>query len=84
MPSKKTPRIRALGQPKEMDVSVTISIGSANISIDLLAKVEELLNKECISGLCSIEHGSGLCRLHMQMVYRLLTSSTAMVNKCLK
>ena len=79
-PAKKT----VVPKHRELDVSVTISIGSDDIEVHLLQKVEEFINKECISGLCSIEQGGALSRLHLQMVCRLVTSSAAMVSKLKK
>jgi hypothetical protein len=68
------PRKRVLAQRKEMDVSVTIAVGSTDIPIDLLLKMEEFIEKECISGLCSIERGRALLRLYLQMVCGILAS----------
>ena len=81
--TKKNPRTRTTPS-KEMEFSVTISVGNDDISMEHLAKVEEFLQKECISGLCSIERGGGMLRLHLQMVCRLFTSSATMVSKKLK
>ena len=81
---KKLARKPAVPEHRELDVSVTISVGSDDIEVHLLQKVEEFINKECISGLCSIERGGALSRLHLQMVCRLVTSSTAMVSKLIK
>ena len=67
-----------------MDVSVTISIGSDDIEVQLLQKAQEFINKECISKLCSIEQGGALSRLHLQMVCRLITSFATMVSKLIK
>jgi len=59
-------------------------MGSFDISFDLLEKRDEFIENECIFGLCSIKKGEALSRLHMQMVYQLLASSLAMVNKHIK
>ena len=81
---KKPPKKPAVPEHRELDVSVTISVGSDDIEVHLLQKVEEFINKECISGLCSIERGGALSRLHLQMVCRLVTSCAAMVSKLIK
>jgi hypothetical protein len=80
----KSPRKRAPTQRKEMDVSVTIAVGSTDIPIDLLLKMEEFIEKECISGLCSIERGGALLRLHLQMVCRIVASTAIMVSKLIR
>lgn len=80
----KTPQTEPSPQPKELDVSVTIFVGSNDISIELLEKVDEFLQKECISRLCSIEQSRALSRLHLQMVCQLLATLVAMVSKLIK
>jgi len=67
-----------------LDFSITISIGSCKIYLEYLKKIEEIIEKECILGLCSIERGGALSRLHLQMVCWILASSATMVNKCIK
>jgi len=80
----RTSRTRAPPQPKELDVSVTISVGSDDIPIQLLEKVNDFLQKECILGLCSIKRGGTLSRIHLQMVCHILATSTTMINKRIK
>jgi len=43
--------------------------------------VDEFLQKECILGLCSIEQGGTLSRMHLQMVCRFLAT---IINKRIK
>jgi len=63
-------------QSKEMDVNVTIFVGSIDIFVEMLGKIEEFIDKECIIGFCSIERSGTLCWLHMQMVYWILEETT--------
>jgi hypothetical protein len=79
-----TPRKRAPAQRKEMDVSVTIAVGSTDIPTDLFLKMEEFIEKECISCFCSIERGGVLLRLHLQMVCRIVASTAIMVSKLIR
>ena len=58
--SRKTPT-----PPKQLDLSVTISMGSSDIDLESLKKMDEFIENECISGLCSIERGGALLRLHL-------------------
>jgi len=62
---KKTLKKQALLQLKELNVSVTIFVGSIDISIELLEKINEFIEKKCISRLCSIERSGALLRLHI-------------------
>jgi hypothetical protein len=78
------PRKRVLAQRKEMDVSVTIAVGSTDIPTDLFLKMEEFIEKECISCFCSIERGGVLLRLHLQMVCRIVASTAIMVSKLIR
>ena len=81
---KKLAKEPVVSQHRKLDVSVTISVESDDIEVQLLQKAEEFINKECIFGLCSIERGGAMSRLHLQMVCRLVTSSAAMVSKLIK
>ena len=67
-----------------MDISVTIAVGSTDIPTDLLLKMEEFIEKECISGLYSIERGGAFLRLHLQMVCHIVASTAIMVNKLIR
>ena len=40
-----------------------------------------LFEKKCVSGLCSTERGGALQRLHFQVVFRILSTSTIVVGK---
>ena len=64
-PAKKPAKKPVVPQHRELDVSVTISIGSDDFEVQLLQKAKEFINKECISGLYSIERGGALSRLHL-------------------
>jgi len=43
--TKKIPRKRALVEPKQLDLNVTISVGSSNIPLEYLKKIEEFIEK---------------------------------------
>ena len=77
--SRKTPV-----PPKQLDLSVTIFVGSSDIDLESLKKIEEFIENECISGLCSIERGEALLRLHLQMVYRIMAPTATVVSKRIK
>jgi hypothetical protein len=62
----------------------TMSVGNTDIPTDLLLKMEEFIEKECIYGLCSIERGGALLRLYLQMVCRILASIAIMVSKLIR
>ena len=47
-------------------------------------RLKNLSTKNALSRLCSIERGGALSRLHLQMVCRLVTSSTIVVSKLIK
>ena len=70
--------------PKSFDLSCIISVGAVDIDIALLQSVQSFIEKECISGLCSIERGGALQRLHFQAVFRIVSSSSIAVSKLLK
>jgi len=59
-------------------------VGSSDIPLEYLKKIEEFIEKECISDLCSIERGGAFSRLHLQMVCPIMASSTAVVSKIMK
>ena len=46
--------------------------------------MQHFIEKECVSGLCSIERGGALQRLHFQAVFRILSTSTIAVDKLMK
>lgn len=70
--------------PKSLLLSCTISVGSDDIDIALLQNVQSFIEKECVSGPCSIERGGALQRLHFQGVFRIVSSSPQAVSKLLK
>lgn len=67
-----------------MDVGVTIFVGSVDIFVEVLGKMEEFIDKECITRLCSTERVGALLEIHIQMVCWLLATSTAIVSKRIK
>ncbi|MCO5570324.1 hypothetical protein L7F22_024043 [Adiantum nelumboides] len=67
-----------------MEVSVTVSVGGADIDYQLLGEIGEFLKKETIAGICSLERGGSAFNLHFQMVVRLWSSSLVSVNKKIK
>ena len=70
--------------PNTFELSCTISIETEDINVGLVKNVQSFLEKECISGLCSIERGGALQRLHFQAIFRIITTSTIVVSKLLK
>ena len=70
--------------PKEFDISCTVSIGTSDIDTSLLQNMQHFIEKECVSGLCSIERGGALQRLHFQAVFRIWSTSTIAVGKLVK
>jgi len=52
--------------------------------LSICEKLKNLLEKNGIFGLCSIERGGALSRLHLQMVCRIIASSMAIVTKQIK
>ena len=68
---KKPTKKPVVPQHRKLDVSVTIFVGSDDIEVQLLQKVEEFINKECISRLCFIKRGGALsdsiCRWYVDL-----------------
>ena len=50
----------------------------------MLQNTQHFIEKECILGLCSIERGGALQRLHFQAVFRILSTSTIVVGELVK
>jgi len=46
---KKSLAKKHLVQPKQLDLSVTILVGNSDITVECLKKMEDFLEKECIS-----------------------------------
>jgi len=81
---KKPSRSKPLVSPKQLELSVTISVGDFDIDIACLKKMQDFLETECISGLCSIGRGGALSRLRLQMVCQMMASSATVVSKRIK
>ncbi|MCO5546593.1 hypothetical protein L7F22_000022 [Adiantum nelumboides] len=69
---------------KVMEVSATISVGGGDIDVALLGLIQEFLEKETLTGICSIERGGSLLHLHLQMVVRLWSNSLVVMNRMVK
>ncbi len=63
---------------------MTIVVGRFNVDPSLLFKMEMVIIKECVVGLCALERGGTLSHLHMQMVVKLHISSLKLLNKVFK
>ncbi|KAI5077599.1 hypothetical protein GOP47_0007423 [Adiantum capillus-veneris] len=72
-------------RPKRLfELSITISVGGADVDTGLLPVLKEFLEKETIAGICSIKHGGTVFHLHFQMVMRITSTSIIAVNKKVK
>jgi hypothetical protein len=69
---------------KLLVASVTIVVGGSDVDPNLLSKMEVLIKKECVAGLCAFEKGCTFLHLHMQMVVKLHISNLKILNKVLK
>jgi hypothetical protein len=80
----KKPQKTAPAQHRILEVSCTIAVGSVDIDMHLLQTVELFMERECISGLCALERGGVMARLHFQAVFKIMSTIPGEVSKLLK
>ncbi|MCO5610641.1 hypothetical protein L7F22_064880 [Adiantum nelumboides] len=69
---------------KVLEVSVIVSVGGADINVELLQRMDDFLKKESIAGICALERRGSAFNLHFQMVVRLWSPSLVSVNRKVK
>ncbi|MCO5549838.1 hypothetical protein L7F22_003312 [Adiantum nelumboides] len=69
---------------KILEVSITISVGGADIDVSLLSCIGECLKQQTCAGICSVEPGGMAFNLHFQMVARMWATSLIAVNRKVK
>jgi hypothetical protein len=69
---------------KLLEVSITINAGCFDILTKMLAIMEKFIKDICALGLCVLERGRSLLRLHLQMVCRIYISNIIILNKLIK
>ena len=88
--AKKGPGRPKLSKPVDdaplptLEVSVTVSVGGADVERSLLPRMNSFLVERTHAGKCSLERGGAAFHLHFQMVARLQAKSTVAVSKLVK
>ncbi|MCO5571067.1 hypothetical protein L7F22_024798 [Adiantum nelumboides] len=67
-----------------MEVSVTVSLGGADIDVGLLLSIADFLTNETCASICVVERGGMAFNLQFQMVVRIWSTSLVAVNKKVK
>jgi hypothetical protein len=53
-----------LKDEKLLEVNITISVGCFDIPTKMLAIMEKFIKDRCVLGLCALERGGSLSKLH--------------------
>ncbi len=62
-------------------VSIRISVGCFDILGEMLGMIEKFIMERCMLGLCVLDRGGTLSRLHLQIICKIYISSLATLNK---
>jgi hypothetical protein len=65
-------------------VSIRISVGCFDILGEMLGMMEKFIMERCMLGLCVLDRGGTLSRLHLQIICKIYISSLATLNKTIK
>jgi hypothetical protein len=67
-----------------LEVNITISVGCFDIPTMMLVIMEKFIEDRYVLGLCVLERGGSLSKLHFQMVCRIYISNVITLNKLIK
>ncbi|MCO5566969.1 hypothetical protein L7F22_020652 [Adiantum nelumboides] len=68
-------------QGRVIEASVSVSVGSGDVDVTLLACMQDFLQKETCAGLCVVERGGIAFNLHFQMVVHMWDTSLIAINR---
>jgi hypothetical protein len=66
--AKKKGKKKLKKDEKLLEVNITINVGCFDILTKMLATMEKFTEDRCALGLCALERGRSLLRLHLQML----------------
>ncbi len=69
---------------KLLEVNITISVWCFDIPTKMLTIMEKFIEDRCVLGLCALERGGSLSKLHFWMVCRIYISNVITLNKLIK
>jgi hypothetical protein len=75
---------KKLKNEKLLEVNIAINVGCFDIPTKMLAIMEKFIEDRCVLGLCALEKGGSLSKLHFQMVCRIYISNVIILNKLTK